>query len=295
MADQAEGLRELVREKNDGKKGNGGGEINSSCRIITVTSGKGGVGKTNLAANLAIAFAQAGRQTLIMDADLGLANVNVVLGLIPPPRYNLSHVVEGKKKIEEIIADGPGGIRLIAGATGVTEVANLSQDEREGFISALSSLGDSTDCIIFDTGAGLSPNVLSFVLAADDILLVTTPEPTAIADAYGMIKAVCRHNIEANIKLVVNRVSSVVEGKRVADRVVNIAGQFLNIRVEVLGYILEDQLVIKSVRQQKPFFIAYPRSKATYGVSHIMAKLIQAPEPSNGNGLQGFFKRLLGS
>ncbi|MDI6791655.1 MAG: MinD/ParA family protein [bacterium] len=298
MADQAQGLRELAREKNVGNDGNGSGEKpNSSCRILTVTSGKGGVGKTNIAANLAIAFAQAGRQTLIMDADLGLANVNVILGLIPPPKYNLSHVVGGKKKIQEIITNGPAGIRLIAGATGVTEVANLSQDERDEFVLGLSSLADSIDYLIFDTGAGLSPNVLSFVLAADEIILVTTPEPTAIADAYGMVKAVCHHNIEANIKLVVNRVSSVIEGKKVADRIVNIAGQFLNIRVEVLGYILEDNLVIKSVRQQKPFFLAYPRSKAAYGVAHIMAKLIQSPEtePGNGNGLHGFFKRLLGS
>ncbi|MDI6703095.1 MAG: MinD/ParA family protein [bacterium] len=283
MSDQAERLRELAEKNNS----------NSPCKVIAITSGKGGVGKTNLAANLAISFSKIRKKVLVMDADLGLANVNVILGLIPPPRYNLYHVITGQKTLSEIVSEGPGEIKLVAGASGVREVANLSEDTRKEFISHLNDLQDSNDLILIDTGAGLSQNVLSFVLASDQVILITTPEPTSIANAYGVIKVISQEDQDTNIKLIVNRVKNILEGKRVADRIINIAAQFLNMRVETLGYILEDPLVGKAVRMQKPFILNFPNSKATLCINHIRDRLINInAEPQKEKRFSLFFENL---
>lgn len=246
--------------------------------IITVTSGKGGVGKTNLSANLAISFARLGKRVLVMDADLGIANMTVVLGMIPPPRYNLYHFITGEKSLQEIVVDGPYGIKLITGTVGVDRMANLSHKRRRELIESLNELGTLVDLVIVDTGAGLSANTLGFVLAADEVILITTPEPTAIAAVYGVIKIASNQDIEGSIKLVINRALNILEGKRVADRIVNIAGQFLSMRVEKLGYIVEDPLIGQAVQQQKPFVIAYPNSKATSCIQHIRNRLAKIPE-----------------
>ena len=253
MADQAEKLRELV---GGGGARTGGtaestrpsagsvrtGEIRvdgHATRIIAVSSGKGGVGKTNIAINLALAYAQAGKKVIVMDADLGLANVNVVLGVIP--RYNLYHLIRKQKTLSEILVDTSYGIQIIAGASGFSKIANLNEEERRDFIAELAALSNA-DMLIIDCAAGVSNNVISFIAAADDALIVTTPEPTAITDAYGIIKIIATEieNLDLGLKLVVNRVKSVVEGKRVAERVINIAGQFLNLKVDYLGFVYDD-------------------------------------------------------
>lgn len=291
MADQAEKLRQMVRQRQKEKLAI---PSVSPCKVITVTSGKGGVGKTNLAANLAISFSAMGKRVLLMDADLGLSNINVIIGLIPPPKYNLYHVILGEKKITDVIADGPCGVRVITGAVGINELANLSMRRRKDFINSFQELFDRFDIIIIDTSAGISANVIAFVLAANEVILITTPEPTAITDAYGVIKAVSSQNKDLNFKLVINRVLNVLEGKKVADRIIGIAGQFLNMQVESIGYILDDPFVSKSVMQQKPFFITYPKSKATDCIYHIRNKLIQIPEEDFiSSGIVGFFKRFL--
>jgi flagellar biosynthesis protein FlhG len=218
--DQAANLRRLVLEKKN--------DVPSSTRTIVITSGKGGVGKTSLSVSLAIALAEDGKSVTLVDADLGLANINVILGIIP--KYNLYHVIKGKKRLKDIIIEVPEGIKIIAGASGFHQLANLEQKQRDEFIEAMNELA-SDDYLIIDTGAGISQNVLSFVLAADEVIVVTTPEPTAITDAYGIIKAIASQTTEKNIKLIVNKAQSVSEGKRVAQRVINIAGQFLNIKV----------------------------------------------------------------
>ncbi|MDI6781064.1 MAG: MinD/ParA family protein [bacterium] len=287
MADQAERLRELVRQKQQVVA-----EDNSKCKIITVTSGKGGVGKTNLASNLAISFSMLGQRVLIMDADLGLSNVNIITGLIPPPKYNLSHVISGEKDILEVIAHGPCGIKVITGAVGVTKVANMGTKKRNDFIESLDSLLPLFDLIFIDTSAGLSENVLSFVLSADEVILVTTPEPTAITDAYGMIKAIAAKNEDIKVGLVVNRIQNIIEGKKVSDKIVNIAEQFLGLKIERLGYIMEDALVRKAVSEQAPFFVTYPNSKAANCISHIRNKLAEIPEENHKCEEKGFFSRL---
>lgn len=286
MADQAETLREMMRTKSAGGSDN-------HTRIITVASGKGGVGKTNISTNLALAYAKLGRKVILMDADLGLANVNVILGIIP--KYNLYHLIRKQKTMREIIMDTNYGIQIVAGASGFAKIANLSEEERQNFINELSELS-SADVIIIDTSAGVSNNVLSFVAAADEAIIVTTPEPTAITDAYGIIKIIATEidNLGLSLKLVVNRVKSVTEGRKVAERVINIAGQFLNLKVDYLGYVYDDPSVHQAVLRQKPFLVNDPKSKASVCVHHIVGRL-EKIDVKEGGGLGRFLKRLFGA
>ena len=217
MEDQAEKLREIMKTK-------GGSEIldfpetavlsdRKKTRVICVASGKGGVGKTNISINLAITYAKLGKKVIVLDADLGLANVNVVIGMIP--KYNLYHVIKKQKTMKEIIMDTSYGIQIVAGASGFSKITNLSDTERKNFIQELTELS-SADIIIIDASAGVGQNVLSFIEAADDAIIVTTPEPTAITDAYGIIKIVSTEidDIDLGLKLIVNRAKSVTEAKK---------------------------------------------------------------------------------
>ncbi len=287
MTDQAEQLREIMRSRNeDNSTGN------SKTRVIAVSSGKGGVGKTNMSINIAIAYAQLGKKVLVMDADLGLANVNVAMGIIP--KYNLYHLIRQKKKMKDIIINTDFGIQIVAGASGFSKIANLSDSEREHFIEEISNMG-AVDIIIIDTSAGVSSNVLDFIAAADDAVIVTTPEPTAITDAYGIIKIIATEidNMNLGIKLIVNRVKSVTEGKKVAERVINIASQFLNLKVDYLGYVYDDPQVSQAILKQKPFMIVDPESKASVCIKHIVSRL-EKVEYKEGGGLKKFLSRLVG-
>ena len=286
MTDQAEQLREIMRSRNENNSGN------SKTRVIAVSSGKGGVGKTNMSINIAIAYAQLGKKVLVMDADLGLANVNVAMGIIP--KYNLYHLIKQKKQMKDIIINTDFGIQIVAGASGFSKIANLSEEEREHFIEEISSM-DAVDIIIIDTSAGVSSNVLDFIAAADDAIIVTTPEPTAITDAYGIIKIIATEidNMNLGIKLIVNRVKSVTEGKKVSERVINIASQFLNLKVDYLGYVYDDPQVSQAILKQKPFMIVDPDSKASICVKHIVSRL-EKVEYKEGGGLKKFLNRLVG-
>lgn len=281
--DQAANLRRLVLNNSDqGPK---------KTRTIAVTSGKGGVGKTSFSVALSIALAQGGASVTLLDADLGLANINVILGIIP--KFNLYHVIKGKKKLKDIIIEVPEGIKIIAGASGFHQLANLDSNQRENFITTLADV-EQDDYLVIDTGAGVSQNVLSFVNASEEVIVVTTPEPTAITDAYGIIKSIASTSSDKLIKLVVNRAQSASEGQRVAQRVINIAGQFLNIKVESLGFIFDDTMVPKSVRNQKPYIVSYPKSKAA-GCVYTIAGRLENRDSGKGReteGLAGFFKRL---
>ncbi|MBN2079385.1 MAG: MinD/ParA family protein [Spirochaetes bacterium] len=279
--DQAANLRRLVLETDARKQ--------KKTKTIAIASGKGGVGKTSIAVSLSIAIAQCGSTVTLLDADLGLANINVILGIIP--KYNLYHVIKGQKKLKDIVIDVPEGIKIIAGASGFHQLANLEAKQRNDFIGAVAEL-DSDDYMIIDTGAGVSQNVLSFVIAADEVIVVTTPEPTAITDAYGIIKSIAAQAPDKAIKILVNRVASVAEGNRVAQRVINIAGQFLNIKVDNLGFIFDDLYVPKSVRNQKPFIVSYPKSKAAGCVTIIAERICNRASVSKGSGLASFFKNL---
>jgi len=267
-----------------------GTEETKRTRIITIASGKGGVGKTNVSTNLALSYAAMGQKVILMDADLGLANVNVVLGIIP--KYNLYHVIRKQKKMSDILMDTDYGIQIVAGASGFSKIANLSEDERQNFIEELYHLSHA-DVIIVDAGAGVSNNVLAFVGAADEAIIVTTPEPTAITDAYGIIKIIATEidNLNLGLKLIVNRVKSVTEGKKVAERVINIAAQFLNLKVDYLGYIYEDPAVQQAILKQKPFLSLDPRCKASICINQIAGRL-EKNEYREGGGVGRFLKRL---
>lgn len=296
MEEQAEELREMMMSGSDSEssqstKKEDKAKKESNTRIIAITSGKGGVGKTNFAVNMSIAYAQLGKKVILIDGDLGMANVNVLINTVPT--YNLMHVINKKKSMKEIIMDTEYGIKYIAGANGFSKIANLSVEELEYFANQFSTLGNA-DIIIIDTGAGIANNVLQFVAAADEVFVVTTPEPTAITDAYGIIKIITTEIVDrtVDIKLIVNRVHSIDEGKRIAERIINIVGQFLGYKVEYLGCIYEDPIVQASVIRQKPFIIVNPTSKPAVCLKHIVGR-IEKTEPEYNEGVASFLKKFL--
>ncbi len=288
MEDQAQKLRELMKTKPQGTQPN-----QKKTRIITIASGKGGVGKTNLSVNLAIAYAKTGKRVIVMDADLGLANVNIMLNIIP--KFNLYHVIRKQKSMREIILDTDFGIQILAGASGFSKIANLTEEERQNFITELYTLS-SADIIIIDTSAGVSSNVLSFIAAADDAIIITTPEPTAITDAYGIIKIIATEveNLNIGLKLVVNRVKNVTEGRKIAERIINISGQFLNLKVDYLGCIYEDPIVSQSVIRQRPFMAVDPKSKAAISVQHLVSR-IEKTEFTDEPGIGRLIRKMFGN
>jgi flagellar biosynthesis protein FlhG len=290
MEDQAAELRKMMANKRQVQTDST--SDTHKTRIIAITSGKGGVGKTNIAVNLAIAYADTGKKVILIDGDLGMANVNVLLNVIP--KYNLLHVVNHQRKMSEIIQETEVGIRFIAGANGFSNIANLSDAELEFFASEFATLS-SADIVIIDTSAGIGKNVLQFVAAADEVFVVTTPEPTAITDAYGMIKIIATELVgkEIHLKLLVNKVRSYEEGNRISDRIINIAAQFLNCKIDYLGSIYEDPIVGNSVIRQKPFIVVNPTSKASACIKHIVGK-IEKTNTASSLSVNHFLKNFLG-
>ncbi|MFP3088723.1 MinD/ParA family protein [Treponema sp. TIM-1] len=292
MEDQAERLREMMRNRSSVQGKPIQAKDAKKTRIITITSGKGGVGKTNMSVNMALAYARLGKKVVVMDADLGLANVNVMLNMVP--KFNLYHVIRKQKTMKEILLETEYGISIVAGASGFSKIANLSETERQNFINELDSLSNA-DIIIIDTSAGVSSNVLDFIAAADDAVIITTPEPTAITDAYGIIKIIATEidNLNMGLKLVVNRVKSVAEAKKVADRMTSIAGQFLNLKVEYLGFIYDDPAVSHAVLRQRPFMVVDPKCRASLCVQHIVGRM-EKSELREGGGFGTMVKRFFG-
>ncbi|NEX19410.1 MinD/ParA family protein [Thiorhodococcus mannitoliphagus] len=259
-------------------------------RTLCVTSGKGGVGKTTLSVNLGIAMARAGRRVLLLDGDLGLANLNVMLGVIP--RFTIQDVVRGQKTLDQIVIQTSYGISLAAGATGIAELADLGEEERENVIRGLEGLR-GYDVLIIDTGAGIGDNVVRFVLAADDVLIVTTPHPTALTDAYGIIKTVLTHESRA-IKLIVNSVTSIRDARSAADRLTGVTSKFLNGTLECIGYIPFDSLVEKSIMKQQPHLVLHPTSTSAQRMQEAAMRLIGGQVADSKPGLGRFLQKLLG-
>ena len=295
MEEQAEDLKELLQGGVTGATPNVSETVSNNghkTRIIDITSGKGGVGKTNISVNMAIAYAQLGKKVILIDGDLGMANVNVLMNVVP--QYNLMHVINKKKTMKEIILDTEFGIKFIAGANGFSKIANLSVEELEYFAKQFSTLGNA-DIIIIDTGAGIANNVLQFVAAADEVYVVTTPEPTAITDAYGIIKIITTEIIErpVNLKLLVNRVHSADEGKRISERIITIVGQFLGYKVDYIGFVYDDPIVQTSVIRQKPFIVVNPTCKPSVCLKHIVGR-IEKSDMTGNEGVNTFLKKFLG-
>lgn len=269
--------------------------IKRSARVITVTSGKGGVGKTNITINLAIALGEQGLRVVILDADFGLANIDVLFGIIP--RFSLVDVIKSRKNILEILSDGPKNTKFISGGSGVEELVKMDRGQLLKFVDNISLLDKIADIILVDTGAGLSENVMSFVMAADEVLLVTTPEPTSITDAYALIKMVANRDKEKKIKVIVNRAESMAEANDINNKLMLVADKFLGIALEPLGYILSDDSVIKAVKKQQPFSLIFPKSPAARLIKEISGKLIESGnsiQESRDTGFRGFINKLVG-
>ncbi len=261
------------------------------ARTITVTSGKGGVGKTSLVANMAICLAQAGQKVIILDADLGLANIDVIFGI--RPKHSLMDVLNGSMNIDEVMVQGPHGIQIIAGGSGVAELADIESEQAQRLFSQLRFLEDKADFLLIDTGAGISDSVISFCQAADQIVVITTTEPTALADAYGIIKIISSRRPESHVSVLVNRVETDEEGLQVHSRLARVANEFLGFQVHHLGTLPQDRNMHIAVRQQTPLMLFSPMSPAATGLRKIVSQAFhEVPDTLPENDPEGFFYRL---
>lgn len=276
MADQAEHLRKYVRDSKH------------QARVLAVSSGKGGVGKTGTSVNLAIALAMRQKTVVVLDADLGLANVEVLLGL--NSLYNLQHVIHGERAMTEILADGPGGIKIIPGSSGIAKLADLGPKARQRVIDGLQELQGCADFIIIDTMAGISQNAAGFAAAADEVLLVATPEPSSIVDAYAMVKTIRMMRPDALFRLVVNMAINDHQARAVAGKLVTVSQQYLGHKVHYLGYVPRDPHVSHGVMQAIPFILKYPAAPASKAVEALAENLISQRGAGAGRA-GGFFRR----
>jgi len=275
MADQAQPLREAVRE------------TRGRARVIAVTSGKGGVGKTSTSVNLGIALAQSGARVVVLDADLGLANVEVLLGL--NSLYNLQHVIQGERSMREILVQGPGGIYVVPGSSGIARLADLGATARARVLDGLADLQDTADIILIDTMAGIGQNVVAFAAAADEVLLVTTPEPSSIVDGYAMIKTIYQMRNDAVLRLIINMAASEQQAKAVAAKLSRVAQQYLGRSLSCLGHIPRDPHVAQAVMQTTPFLVRYPRAAASKCVEDLAARLRR--QDTGAERRTGFLRR----
>ncbi|GAA0365202.1 MinD/ParA family protein [Bacillus horti] len=288
MKDQAEQLRKQLLQLQQQSK-----ELEPrKTKVITVCSGKGGVGKSNFSLNFALALLRQQKKVLIFDVDLGLANIDVLLGI--PPRRNMLHMIEQDLPITDIIEEGPEGLKFIAGGSGFNHLIHLEQQKIDRLFEELSHLHGQVDYIILDTGAGLSNESLRFILAADDVIVVTTPEPTAITDAYAVLKMVYTQQQKPNIRLVINRCSSHKEGRETGQKLKLVTRRFLNQEIGVLGYIPDDPNVMKAVKKQKPFLIQFPSTDASVALSNLARAYLDLPIENQG-GIKSFLTKFLKS
>lgn len=263
-------------------------ETRAATRVIAVASGKGGVGKTQVAINLSLALARQGQRVVLFDADLGTANVDVALNI--QTSRDLSHVLRGTCTLEDAAVSLEKNLRVIVGASGLSRAADLRDFERGELINSLCTLESGCDVMVIDCGAGISQNVLAFAQAAGELLLVTTPEPTALTDAYALIKAFARSSRRPRIELIINQARTPEEGESAGRRIVEVAQRFLGLSVEVAAQIPHDASVLDAVRNRTPLVARYPRSAAARSISALAARMIPPSAPAASHG--GFFRRL---
>ncbi|MBW1938157.1 MAG: MinD/ParA family protein [Deltaproteobacteria bacterium] len=246
---------------------------NKDVRVIAITSGKGGVGKTNIAANFAYIFSKMGERVLLLDADTGLANIDIILGITP--KYSLFHVLHGEKTLSEATVQGPGGVKILPAASGIQEMAELSKDQKLTLLEELDGLNESLDFMLIDTAAGIAKNVMYFNMVAEEIVVVVSPEPTSLTDAYALIKLLYKGYSAKRFMLLVNMVTGPNEAKEVYRRLNNATDHFLNLSLDYLGYILFDKTVREAVKQQTMLVKFSPHSKASKCLFTVAKKLCQ--------------------
>ena len=273
--DQASGLRQMVNPR--------------PVRTIAVTGGKGGVGKTNVSVNLGVAAAEMGQKVMLLDADLGLANIDVVLGL--HPEYDLSHVMRGERTLDEILVEGPAGLQVVPGASGLQSLAELSPAEHTGLIRAFSELAADTELLIVDTAAGISDTVLSFSRAAHEVVVVVCDEPASITDAYAIIKLLNRDYGHQRFRVLANMVRSAQEGRELFNKMCRVTDRYLDVTLGFMGAIPFDESLRKAVRTVVQ---AFPRSRAAQVFRSLAKKIETWPQPQGANGqVQFFVERLI--
>ena len=283
MLDQAASLRKLV-DKDDNSV-----SVNQKrSKIITVTSGKGGVGKSNFVVNLGVLLQSKGKKVLIFDADLGMGNDDVLMGLYP--KNNIFDIIFTDLTIKDIIIQGSNGVSLIPAGTGLNKIEELTDEERSTFLEKLEQL-DEFDYILMDTGAGVNKDILSFISVSEELIIITTPEPTSLTDAYSLIKATDYFKLKDKAKVIVNKAFTPEEGIETFNKFNKAVSKFLKIKIEYLGCIADDKKLVQSVRQQKPFVLLYPNCEASRCVESIAMRLM-GEEISSTGGAKGLFKRL---
>ena len=285
--DQAAKLRKMVEEK---KEENVRVDTKKTAKIISVTSGKGGVGKTSLSVNMAAHLGKEGTKILLIDADLGLSNVEIMLGVTPS--YTLKDVIKHGRAIEDVIINGPYNIDFISGGNGFLELVELSEVERDEILIKIHKLEELYDIIIIDTGAGISKNVTSFLTISDEIIVITTSEPTALTDAYSIIKVITEEKLKQKIGLIINRVKNKNEFQQASDILINTAKKFLGEEIRSLGYVFEDPNVRKTIYKKTPFVIYYPDSKASDCLKDIIKNLELKDKTEKKSNMMDKFMRL---
>lgn len=287
--DQAEQLRNIVKQQNKKQR---------SARVITVTSGKGGVGKSNVSVNLAIQMSRLGKRAVILDADFGLANIEVMLGM--RPQYNLADMMFRGKDVKDIICTGPEGIGFISGGSGLREMTNLNKDQILSLVRTMYELDHYADVVIIDTGAGISDTVIELVASSSEVLLVATPEPTSITDAYALLKTLHRHDgfdaESTSIKMIGNRIQSYEEGKELYLKLNTVVNKFLGMDMEYLGAIPYDECLPRAVMQQQPVSLAYPDATSARALLELAMVLEDEKREiapmDTAHGLAGLFTKI---
>lgn len=264
-----------------------------TVRTITVTSGKGGVGKTNIVASLAVALRKAGKRVLVLDADLGLSNIDVLLDLAP--RFNIQHVLNGERRLKDVIIEGPQGIKILPASSGVQELTELDEFQRIRLIEEFEAYDDDIDVLITDTGAGISSNVAFFCVAAQEVIVITSPEPTSLTDAYALIKVLFTRYQEKEFRVLVNSVKGEQEAREIFRRLSLATERFLNISLDYVGFIPFDESIQKAVRSQRAFADLYPGCSASLSLGKIAARIAKDERPRVKGTLQLFLGNLLGT
>lgn len=264
-----------------------GNSIGKPANVIAITGGKGGIGKTTLSVNLGIALAQSGKKTYLLDADFGLSNVDVMLGL--KPHFSLMDVIENRASLQQIILQGPAGLNIIPGASGLQRMIDMDARDYGGIIASFQELATQLDTLLIDTAAGISDSVIRFAVAANEIIIVVCDEPTSLADAYALIKLLhLQHGVQ-RFRIVVNMSSSLYEAKKLFAKLTNVTDQYLNVVLHFLGWVPEDELVRKAIKQQSAVMEAYPSSKAAQCFKELACHINKLPLPKSHSGHVQFF------
>ena len=287
MIDQATKLREMMKNN---KQESANIENNKIAKVISISSGKGGVGKTNFALNFSISLKRLGYEVVVIDADIGLSNIEILSGTNLP--FSMSDIVFSNKKINDIIGIGPEGVKIISGGSGLNELKLLENENFSILLTEMESLQNNVDFIIIDTGAGISNAVTNFIMASDEVIVVSTPDPTSLMDSYTLIKSIITNGFKGGINIVSNMASSRNEGKEIFNKLSNATSSFLKVQINYFGYIERDRIITNAIRNQIPFIISHPNSQNSKTIKAMAMKLLN----SSNNEIEdsgGLAKRIL--